>query len=177
MGASVAQPPLAAAPAPKPRIPMIPKRILAALLCLSCVPAVSRAEEASLKLPRSTPEEQGVSSGALLGFVQEADQKVDAMNSFILIRHGHVVAEGWWTPYSAEEPHSLYSLSKSFTSTAVGLAISEGKLSISDPVLKFFPDEAPVDPSENLGSMRVRDLLRMATGQRAEDIATFPFLM
>jgi CubicO group peptidase (beta-lactamase class C family) len=54
--------------------------------------------------------------------------------------------------------------------------VAEGKLSISDPVLKFFPEDAPADPSKNLGLMRVRDLLRMATGQRAEDIATFPFL-
>ena len=154
---------------------MSPKRILPVLLFLASVLALSRAEDPSQKLPRSTPEEQGVSSAAILSFVQEADQKVDAMNSFILVRHGHVVAEGWWTPYSAEQPHSLYSLSKSFTSTAVGLAISEGKLSVSDHVLKFFPDEAPVDPSKNLSSMRVRDLLRMATGQRAEDIASFPF--
>ncbi len=155
---------------------MIPKRFLSALLCVASVLSASRAEDPSLKLPRSTPEEQGVSSAALLGFVQEADQKVDEMNSFILVRHGHVVAEGWWAPYSAEMPHSLYSLSKSFTSTAVGMAISEGKLSVSDPVLKFFPDEAPADPSKNLSSMRVRDLLRMATGQRAEDIGAFPFL-
>jgi CubicO group peptidase (beta-lactamase class C family) len=49
------------------------------------------------------------------------------MNSFILVRHGYVVAEGWWSPYDANTPHILYSLSKSFTSTAVGLAISEGR--------------------------------------------------
>ena len=59
----------------------------------------------------------------------------------------------------------MFSLSKSFTSTAVGLAISEGKLSLDDPVLKFFPDEAPANPSKNLLSMRVRDLLQ--DGDRA----------
>jgi len=149
------------------------RRIFAALLCLSSALTASRAW--SQALPRSTPEEQGVSSGALLGFVQDAGQKLDALHSFILVRHGHVVAEGWWSPYGAAEPHSLYSLSKSFTSTAVGLAISEGKLSISDPVLKFFPDETPADPGKNLSSMRVRDLLRMATGQRDDDLRTFPF--
>ena len=55
-------------------------------------------------------------------------------------------------------PHMLYSLSKSFTSTAVGLAISEGKLSLDDPVLKFFPEEVPAEPSTNLRAMRVRNL-------------------
>jgi CubicO group peptidase (beta-lactamase class C family) len=122
-------------------------------------------------LPRSSPEAQGVSSPAVLAFVEAAD-KVDAMNSFMLLRHGHVVAEGWWAPYGADSPHSLYSLSKSFTSTAVGLAIAEGKLSLDDEVLKFFPDEAPREPSLNLRAMRVRDLLRMTTGHQTEPART-----
>jgi CubicO group peptidase (beta-lactamase class C family) len=119
-------------------------------------------------LPRSSPEEQGVSSSAVLAFVEAADKTIESMNSVMLVRHGHVIAEGWWAPYEAEAPHSLYSLSKSFTSTAVGLAVAEGKLSLDDEVLKFFPDDAPKDPSNNLKSMRVRDLLRMSTGHETE---------
>ncbi len=119
-------------------------------------------------LSRSTPEQQGISSSAILDFVEAADRQIDAMNSFMLVRHGQVVAEGWWGPYDAQTPHILYSLSKSFTSTAVGLAIAEGKLSLDDEVLKFFPEEAPADPSNNLRAMRVRDLLRMATGHQTE---------
>ena len=46
----------------------------------------------------------------------------------MVVRHGHVVAEGWWAPYSAGRPHLLYSLTKSFTSIAVGLAIADGLL-------------------------------------------------
>ena len=126
-------------------------------------------------LPRSTPEAQGISSAAILDFVQSADRQVDAMNSFMLVRHGQVVAEGWWSPYAAATTHSMYSLSKSFTSTAVGLAVAEGKLSVNDPVLKFFPDAAPAEPSDNLKAMRVRDLLTMSTGQHAEDVAKFSF--
>lgn len=86
----------------------------------------------------------------------------------MLVRHGHVVAEGWWSPESADKPHILWSLSKSFTSTAVGLAVAEGKLSIDDKVLNFFPDDAPAEPSGNLKTMRVRDLLTMSTGHAAE---------
>lgn len=123
---------------------------------------------ASLSLPRSSPERQGVSSSAILDFVRAADEEVDAMNSFMLVRHGQVVAEGWWTPYSAETRHVLYSLSKSFTSTAVGLAVAEGLLSIDDLVTKFFPEEIPADASANLKAMRVRDLLCMSTGHQVE---------
>jgi len=119
-------------------------------------------------LPRSSPESQGVSSAGVLAFVEAADREIDAMNSFMLLRHGHVVAEGWWSPYSAASPHSLYSLSKSFASTAVGLAIAEGKLSLDDEVLKFFPEDTPPEPSNNLKAMRVSDLLRMSTGHQTE---------
>ncbi len=93
----------------------------------------------------------------------------------MLVRHGQVVAEGWWAPYAADEPHMLYSLSKSFTSTAVGLAVAEGKLKVDDPVLSFFPDEAPAEPSANLKAMRVRDLLTMSTGHHEDDVKDFPY--
>ncbi len=86
----------------------------------------------------------------------------------MLVRHGHVVAEGWWTPYDAKSKHELYSLSKSFYTTAVGLAVAEGKLSVEDRVVSFFPDDVPSDASENLKAMRVRDLLTMSTGHTSE---------
>src|SRR5438105_1961661 len=126
------------------------------------------AERPAGSLPRSSPEAQGVSPAAVLAFVDEADAKADALHSFMLVRHGHVVAEGWWAPYDAKTRHELYSLSKSFTSTAVGLAIAEGKLSLDDPVLKFFPEDTPARPSNNLKAMRVHDLLRMSTGHQTE---------
>lgn len=119
-------------------------------------------------LPRSAPEAEGVSSKGILAFVEAADREVDSLHSLMVVRHGRVVAEGWWAPYDAATPHELYSLSKSFTSTAVGLAVAEGRLSIDDPVLKFFPNAAPSEPSANLKAMRVRDLLCMSTGHQAE---------
>jgi hypothetical protein len=56
------------------------------------------------ELPRSTPEAQGVSSSAVLSFVEAADTHIDSLHSFMLLRHGNVVAEGWWSPYNAEPP-------------------------------------------------------------------------
>src|SRR5688500_12775065 len=118
------------------------------LLSFFCVGAVAgAADSVAVRLPRSTPEAQGVSSSALLSFIETAEEKLNALHSFMLVRHGKVVAEGWWAPYAAEERHSMYSLSKSFTSTAVGLAVGDGKLSVDDLVLKFFPEEAPAMPS------------------------------
>jgi CubicO group peptidase (beta-lactamase class C family) len=140
------------------------------VLGLAFVATLSTAHAAAQKpfsFPRGTPEAHGVSSGALLDLVEALD-RIDGMNSFMLVRHGGVIAEGWWAPYRAEDNHELYSLSKSFTSTAVGMAAAEGKLSIDDEVLKFFPEDAPEKPSANLKQMRVRDLLTMNTGNQDE---------
>jgi CubicO group peptidase (beta-lactamase class C family) len=129
-----------------------------------------RGEESPL--PRSTPEAQGVSSAELLKFIEVADSQVDSMHSLMVLRHGHVIAEVYWEPESADKPHVLWSLSKSFTSTAVGFAIEEGKISLDDPVLKFFVDQpdvdVPSDPSANLQAMTVRDLLTMTAGHDSE---------
>ncbi|MEZ6126320.1 MAG: serine hydrolase [Planctomycetaceae bacterium] len=138
---------------------------------ISGLPWSAEADEPSASagsLPRSTPEAQGVPSEKIADFLRVADEKVNSMHSFMLVRHGYVISEAWWDPQTAEQPHVLWSLSKSFTSTAVGLAVSEGKLSIDDPVLKFFPDDAPAEPSANLQAMRVRDLLTMSTGHQDE---------
>lgn len=143
--------------------------LLALFLCIG--PLGNAAEEKPIALQRSTPEKQGISSAAILDFVESADRQIDAMHSFMLVRHGQVVAEGWWSPFAAQIPHSMFSLSKSFTSTAVGLAISEDKLSLDDPVLRFFPEEAPTNVSVNLKAMRIRDLLTMSTGQLSNEVA------
>lgn len=124
-------------------------------------------------LPRATPESQGISSAALLNLVNTLDSKIDGMHSVMVVRHGKVVLEGWWKPYAPERNHVLYSLSKSFTSTAVGFAVAEGRLTIDDEVLKVFPDAAPAEPSGNLKAMRVRDILTMSTGHQDES-ATAP---
>jgi CubicO group peptidase (beta-lactamase class C family) len=146
----------------------IMKRTLCLLLLLCAGSVCHAANNSSRGLPRSSPEKQGIASSAILGFIEAADQKIDTMNSFMLVRHGHVVAEGWWSPYDAKSNHMLFSLSKSFTSTAVGLVIADGKLALDDEVLKFFPEDTPAEPSANLKAMRVRDLLCMSAGHQAE---------
>ncbi|HEU4323131.1 MAG TPA: serine hydrolase [Roseiflexaceae bacterium] len=120
------------------------------------------------QLPRSAPEAQGVPSAAVLAFLEAAEREIQHLHSLMLVRRGHVLAEGWWVPYAAERPHMLFSLSKSFTSTAVGLAVAEGLLSVDDPVLSFFPEDAPEEVGEHLAAMRVRHLLSMSTGHDTE---------
>lgn len=150
----------------------IPLRRLPTVLVLLLAVAL-HAPAASQSLPRSTPEAQGISSAAIRDFVEAADKAIHTMHSFMLVRHGQVIAEGWWKPESADKPHVMWSLSKSFDATAVGLAVAEGKLNLEDPVLKFFAAEAPANPSEHLKAMRVRDLLSMSGGHDTEPKFSF----
>ena len=129
--------------------------------------AAVHSAQAADPLPRSTPEEQGVPSKAVAGFVESLD-KIATMHSFMVVRHGKVIAEGWWKPEAAEKAHVLNSVSKSFRSTAAGMAVAEGRLGLDDAVLKFFPNDAPIDVSENLKAMTVRDLLTMSCGHDTE---------
>jgi CubicO group peptidase (beta-lactamase class C family) len=126
----------------------------------------------SPQLPRARPEDVGIAPEAILAFVEAVEQKVGGLHSFMLLRHGQVAAEGWWSPYAPQHPQMLFSLSKSFTSTAVGLAVAEGHLSVQAPVVSFFPDDLPTEVSENLATMRVWHLLTMSTGH--DEDATGP---
>jgi CubicO group peptidase (beta-lactamase class C family) len=116
-------------------------------------------------LPRSTPESEGVSSEGIRNFLDAAAVSSTEFHSFMFLRHGRVIAEGWWDPYRPDLRHTLYSTSKSFTSTAVGLAVNEGLLNVEDKVVSFFPDELPDTVSPWLAKLTVKDLLTMSAGQ------------
>ena len=120
------------------------------------------------KLPRSTPEAQGVSSAGILAFLDAVQHSKHELHSFMFVRHGQVVAEGWWSPYGPQFNHTLYSLSKSFTSTAVGFAVAEGRLRVDDRVVSFFPKDLPENVSDNLAALRIKDLLTMSVGNAPE---------
>ena len=97
---------------------------------------------------------------SLEGFVAAVEKL--GLHSFMLLRHGETIAEGWWHPYEPDRPQTLYSLSKSFTSTAVGLAVADGLLSVDDLVAEHLPGGG------DLRGMRVRHLLTMTTGHAVD---------
>ena len=121
-------------------------------------------------LPRTTPEQQGIASSTLLQWIEALDQRIDELHSVMLLRHGSVVAEGWWHPYQREYSHISFSLSKSFTSTAVGFAVEDGIISLGDKVISFFPEDLPDNVDAKLSSMEIRHLLTMSTGHERETI-------
>ena len=117
------------------------------------------------ELPRSTPEQEGVPSAivsALLDSLFNIPQT--DIHSVMMLRHGKVIAEVYPEPFKAEYQHTLYSCSKTFVSTAVGLAVDANLLRVTDRVATFFPDKLPTEVSPELASMTIHDLLIMASG-------------
>ena len=119
-------------------------------------------------LVRSEPEAQGVSSKAILEFLDAANKSKTEFHSIMIVRHGNVIAEGWWNPYKPDLKHTLYSCSKTFTATAVGFAVQEKLLSVNDKVTSFFKGELPDTVSANLADLTVKDVLMMSDGQEPD---------
>jgi CubicO group peptidase (beta-lactamase class C family) len=139
---------------------------LAALLLPSC-----KQEKEIIDLPRTDATPEVVA--AVDAFVEATRTRPVppdsiTLHSIMILKHGDVVFEKWFNGQTAQTPHAMYSVSKTFTATAVGLAINEGKLKLNDPVIKFFPDKLPAEPSDNLKAMTVRDLLTMTCGHDTE---------
>ncbi|HEX2922238.1 MAG TPA: serine hydrolase [Bacteroidales bacterium] len=136
----------------------------ACLLLVSCTK-----KQESTTLPRSIPEAEGVSSKNIVTFLDSvAASGRHELHSFMFLRHGKVIAEGWWNPYRPDLKHTLNSLSKSFTGTAIGLAAGDNKLSVDDKLVSFFPEYLPDTVSENLSELKIKNLLSMAVGLARE---------
>ncbi|GLY92772.1 serine hydrolase [Actinoplanes sp. NBRC 103695] len=121
-------------------------------------------------LPRSSPAAQGISSRSIGALLDWFEERAVEGHSVMVVRHGHVVAEGWWTPYSAGRPTLLYSMTKSFTAMAAGLVISDGLLALDDRVVDVLPDHVPDDVSEQGRRITVHHLLSMTVGHGEDSL-------
>ena len=142
------------------------------LILTSLLFAIATGVLSQSSLPRSTPEKEGVSSQSIITFLDSALAGKNEFHSFMFLRHGKVIAEGWWNPYRPDLKHTMYSCSKSFTATAVGLAVRAKKLKVSDKVISFFPDQLPDTISTFLRDLTVKDLLTMSAGMDPDPTLT-----
>ena len=123
----------------------------------------------SKSLPRCPPIDKDVDPDAVLAFVEaiDADESTE-LHSLMVLRHGHVVAEGWWTPHTPERPRLLYSLTKSFSSTALGIAVGEGLVDLDDTVVSHFPEFADEITDPGSRSITLRHVVSMASGHNRD---------
>lgn len=122
-------------------------------------------------LRRSTPSQHGVRASGIMAFLDALERRSDVdPHGLMILRHGAVVAEGWWAPYTAHRVQLLYSVSKTFLSTAVGFAVAEGLFSLDDAIADHFPEFRDGVPAASR-AIRIRDALAMASGHDT-DMAT-----
>ena len=112
-------------------------------------------------LPSATPESVGIPSSAVTAFVRALAEHQLCLHSVLVFRHGKLAAEGYAPPFDAERTHRMYSISKSFTSLAVGLMLGEGRLRLTDRVIDYFPEYCPVPVHPLIAAATIRDMLTM----------------
>ncbi|MCL2774791.1 MAG: beta-lactamase family protein [Oscillospiraceae bacterium] len=125
-----------------------------------------------MKLQRSAPEKQGVKSQVIVDFLDKIKEEKHEFHSFMLLKNGKVISECWWEPYGPQYRHQMFSLSKSFTSTAIGLAVNEGLLTVDTLVADIFKkemEELGPNVDEKMKKMTVKNLLTMGTGMEYEN--------
>ncbi len=115
-------------------------------------------------LPRSTPQAEKVDAGAVDSYLAAVKQAGQDLHSLMILRHGKVVAEHWLGDHAADKPHILNSVSKTYTATAIGFAVAEGKIKVTDKVISFFPDDLPAEVTPYLKELEIRHLLTMNVG-------------
>jgi len=147
---------------------MLNRKSLLISILFSAIGYFNGHAQKSTILPRSKPETEGVSSDGIVQFLDATAKSKTEFHSFMLLRHGKVIAEGWWDPYRADLKHTLYSCSKSFTATAIGFSVEEKKLSLDDKVISFFPSDVPDTIGQFLSNLTVKDVLIMADGQEPD---------
>ena len=142
---------------------MLKKLFYCILAAFACIP-LSAQYLYDDGLPRSTPEAEGIRSEAIAEFFKALDEGGYEVHGLMILRHDKVVAEHWWAPYGPQYPHAMYSATKSFTGAAIGFAVQEGLLKVSDKVQDFFPDLMPENPAPELSRLTVEHLLTMSAG-------------
>lgn len=130
--------------------------------CLLILTAMMCSVTWAQPLPRA--EAPKVVKKAMKKYFKAVDKEKQDIHSIMVVQHGQVLSATWRSEGQENVPHVLHSVSKTFTSTAVGLAISEGKLKLTDKLISFFPDKLPEVVSDNLKAITVRDLLTMNCG-------------
>ena len=115
------------------------------------------------QFPCAVPEDVGVPSRAICHFIKKLEKYQIPMHSILMARHGKLITEGYYAPYDADTLHRMFSVSKSFTSAAIGLMAEEGRISLDDPVIQYFPDKLPHQIHPWIARMTIRDMLKMQT--------------
>lgn len=122
------------------------------------------------ELERATPESQGIPSQAIIQFFDSIiSLKTTEIHSALIMRHGKVIGEIHPTPFRAEYGHTLFSCSKTFTAAAIGIAVAENRLRVTDRLAAFFPELLPDSIGEDLANITVHDLLTMQAGFKPTD--------
>lgn len=114
-----------------------------------------------LTFEKATPEETGISGKYIINFIDRLSQRKIPMHSLLLMHRDKLIFEGYYAPYTEKTLHRMFSISKSFTSIAIGLLAEEGRISLNDAIVKYFPEKLPSEVHPWIASTTIMDMLMM----------------
>lgn len=129
-----------------------------------------------LEFDRTTPEAVGIPSKSIEKLLDTLESGFTEMHGIQIMRYGKICAEGWWSPFAPGIRHNLMSTTKTYTATAIGIAVTEHLLALTDRIVDIFPEESPANPDELLAKLTVRDVLCMSCGMESEQKATVSWI-
>jgi CubicO group peptidase (beta-lactamase class C family) len=113
----------------------------------------------------SRPEAQAMDPAILDAMLAHVEETGLNLHSLLVIRNGFIVLEEYYPPYGKNSRHELYSVTKSFTSTLIGIALDQGLLAgLDQPVEAVFSGVDFANPGSEKEAMRLEDLLTMRSG-------------
>lgn len=114
-----------------------------------------------LTFEKTSPEKAGIPTDSILRFTRRLKEKQVPMHSLLIARQDKLCFESYYAPCKANMPHRMFSVSKSFTAVAVFFLAAEGRLSLDDPIVSWFPEKLPEKVHPWISSMTIRDMLMM----------------
>jgi len=117
----------------------------------------------------STPAEQGLDPMLVAELYLNA-AKLERLYGLLVIKNGHLIAEGYFNEGSVDRKNQLQSATKSFTSALVGIALDQGCLSsVDQKMMEFFPELAGQINDPRKKQITIRDMLKMRGGYPFEE--------
>ncbi len=113
----------------------------------------------------TAPEKKGISSKKIQEYIEVLEKNRLSTHDLIVARGDSIVFEAYWEPFHSDFLHRMYSVSKSFVSIAVGFLEQDKKLSLDDPISKYFEEELKKQQDANMRNQTIRHMLMMCTAK------------
>ena len=116
-----------------------------------------------IEFRKALPENVGISSRRISEYIEAVTGRGIPLHSLLIVKDGCLVCEAYQKPYDSKTLHRMFSVTKSMVSLAIGLLADEGRLSLDDHIIDYFPEKLPQKVHPYIQAITIRNMLTMRT--------------